>query len=105
LTFADLPPETPVEIRVDEDGNPVVIMAEEAAQLAAFSDINSLVEAAFEDLGALIGSLQHVGKDMSEEEREESQAVVVTSVIVANVASLASSAAAAGAVVTYRRNP
>jgi hypothetical protein len=105
LTFADLPPETPVEIRTDEDGNPVVITAEVAAQLAVFSDINSLVEAAFKDLGALIGSLQHVGKDMTEEERKESQAVVVSAVIVANIASLASSSAAAGAVIAYRRNP
>jgi hypothetical protein len=104
LSLDDLPPETPVEVRTDEDGNPVVIAAEVAAQLAVFSDINSLVEAAFEDLGALVGSLQHVGKDMTEEEREESQAVVVSSVVVANIAYLASNASAALAIVTYRRN-
>ncbi len=109
LDLDDLPPDTPVELRTDEDGNPVVITAEEAAQLEAFDDLSSLIEAALEDPGALIGSLQLVGKDMSEEEREESQAVVVSSVIVANIANLASSAAttaaAGAAATTHRRKP
>jgi hypothetical protein len=105
ISLSDLPPETPVEIRTDENGNPVVITAEQAAQLAVFSDTNSLIEAAFNDLGALVRSLQHVGKDMTEEEREESQAVVVSSVIVGNIAYLASNAAAITSVVTYRRKP
>ena len=105
ISLSDLPPETLVEIRTDENGNPVVITAEQAAQLAVFSDISSLIEAIFNDLGALIRSLQHVGKDMTEEEREESQAVVVSSVIVANIAHLASNAAAIGSAVTYRRKP
>ena len=105
ISLSDLPPETLVEIRTDENGNPVVITAEQAAQLAVFSDISSLIEAAFNDLGALIRSLQHVGKDMTEEEREESQAVVVSSVIVGNIAYLASNAAAIGSAVTYRRKP
>lgn len=109
LDLDDLPPDTPVELRTDEDGNPVIITAEEAAQLEAFDDLSSLIEAALEDPGALIGSLQLVGKDMSEEEREESQAVVVSSVIVANIANLASSAAttaaAGAAATTYRRKP
>jgi hypothetical protein len=105
IGLSDLPPETPVEIRTDENGNPVVITAEQANQLTVFSDISSLIEAAFNDLGALIRSLQHVGKDMTEEEREESQAVVVSSVIVGNIAYLASNAAAISSVVTYRRKP
>ena len=105
IGLSDLPPETPVEIRTDENGNPVIITAEQAAQLSVFGDVNSLIEAAFNDLGALIGSLQHVGKDMTEEEREESQAVVVSSVVVGNIAYLASNAAAISSVVTYRRKP
>jgi hypothetical protein len=105
ISLSDLPPETLVEIRTDENGNPVVITAKQATQLAVFSDISSLIEAIFNDLGALIRSLQHVGKDMTEEEREESQAVVVSSVIVANIAHLASNAAAIGSAVTYRRKP
>jgi hypothetical protein len=105
IDLSDLPPETPVEIRTDENGNPVIITAEQASQLSVFGDVNSLIEAAFNDLGALVGSLQHVGKDMTEEEREESQAVVVSSVIVGNMAYLASNAAAISSVVTYRRKP
>ena len=33
LTYEDLPPQTPVDVRTDENGNPVIIEAEVAAAL------------------------------------------------------------------------
>jgi hypothetical protein len=105
ISFADLPPETPVELREDADGNAVVIDAETAASLEVFKSPQAFVTEVFTDPAQAVEAIRNIGKDMSEEEREESQEIVVASVVVANVANLASNAAAAGAAVTYRRKP
>lgn len=105
VDFEDLPPETPIELRQDADGNAVVIDAETAANIQLITDPQKLVEELFTDPASVVSALTSVGQDMSEEEREESQEVVIASVVVANVANLASNAAAAGGAVAYRRKP
>jgi hypothetical protein len=49
LTYADLPPATPVEVRQDEDGNEVVITAEVAAALVVLENPAELLNAIFTD--------------------------------------------------------
>ena len=105
ITFDDLPPETPVEVREDSNGNPVVIDAQTAAALSVLESPGELAKAVFENPEKVVDAVLSIGKDMSEEEREESQEIVVASVVVANVANLASNAAAAGGAVVYRRKP
>lgn len=105
ISFADLPPETPVELRQDADGNAVVIDAETAASLEVFESPQAFIEEVFTDPAQALEAVRNIGADMSEEEREESQEIVVASVVVANVANLASNAAAAGGAVAYRRKP
>jgi len=92
-----LPPETPVQVREDEDGNEVVIDAQTAAALAVLEDPTELLRTAFEDPAKAVDAITSIGKDMSEEEREESQKVVVAAVIVGNIANLAAQTAAAAA--------
>jgi hypothetical protein len=106
LTFADLPPETPVEVRTDENGNPVIIDAQTASSLALLKDPRELASLVFTDPMAVVNALLNIGKDMSPEERKESQAVVVASVVVGNIAGLASPyATSIGVVPVYRRKP
>lgn len=105
ISFADLPPETPIELRQDADGNAVVIDAETAASLEVFESPQAFLEEVFTDPAQALEAVRNIGADMSEEEREESQEIVVASVVVANVANLASNAAGAGAVAAYRRKP
>jgi hypothetical protein len=102
LTYADLPPKTPVEVRTDEEGNPIVITAEVAAALVVLQDPAALVSALFTDPAQAVLAVLSIGADMSPAEREESQKVVVASVV---VGSIAQTAAAAGAVAAMRRNP
>jgi hypothetical protein len=43
LEYSDLPPETPVEVRQDENGNEVIITAEVAAALQVFESPSELI--------------------------------------------------------------
>ena len=88
ITYADLPPETPVEVRTDSSGNPIVIVAEVADALQLVENPGELVGAIFSDPGKALMAIANIGADMSPEERQESQQVVVASVIVASIASL-----------------
>jgi hypothetical protein len=100
LTYADLPPETPVEVRQDENGNEVVITAEVAAALVVLADPGALIEAIFTDPGQALLAIASIGADMSDEERTESEKIIVASVIAGQAA-----VSAAGAAAAYRRKP
>jgi hypothetical protein len=100
LTYADLPPETPVEVRQDENGNEVVITAEVAAALVVLADPAALIEAIFTDPGQALLAIASIGADMSDEERTESEKIIVASVIAGQAA-----VSAAGAAAAYRRKP
>jgi hypothetical protein len=103
LTYADLPAETPVEVRQDKDGNEVVITAEVAAALVILENPAELISAIFTDPGQALLAITSIGADMSEEEREESEKIIVASVI-AGQAAVTAAASAAGAA-AYRRKP
>jgi hypothetical protein len=96
LDFEDLPAETPVEVRTDADGNPVVITAEVADALEILENPAELLGEVFSDPGKVLTAFSNIGADMSEEEREESQEVVVAAVIVGNIAAVAAAAVAGG---------
>lgn len=96
ISYADLPPSTPVEVRTDESGNPLVITAEVAAQVELVSDPGALLEAALTDPGAALAALGSIGADMTEEEREEATDMVVATVVAAGAAINAVGAAASG---------
>jgi hypothetical protein len=102
LTYADLPPETPVEVRQDENGNEVVITAEVAAALVVLENPAELINAIFTDPAQALLALGSIGADMSPEERAESEKTVVAAVIVGQIAGQAAVTAAAGAA-AYRR--
>jgi hypothetical protein len=104
LTYADLPPETPVEVRQDANGNQVVITAEVAAALVVLESPAALVEALFSDPGQALLALESIGADMSTEEREESEKTIVAAVIVGGIATQSAlTAAASVGTVAYRR--
>jgi hypothetical protein len=105
LTYADLPAETPVEVREDENGNEVVITAEVAAALVVLESPAALLEAIFTDPAQALLALGSIGADMSDEERAESEKTVVAAVIVGQIAGQAAVTAAAGAAGAYRRKP
>jgi hypothetical protein len=98
LTYADLPPETPVEVRTDENGNPVIITAEVAGALTLVENPAELIGAIFTDPAMALLALGSLGADMSEEEREESTKAVIATVIAGGAAIQA--AAVAGATST-----
>ena len=98
LAFQDLPPETPVEVRTDVNGNEVVITADVAVSLELLADPAELLQEAFTDPGAALKALGSIGADMSSEERDESTDAVVATVIAAGAAINAVGAATAGAV-------
>jgi hypothetical protein len=102
LTYADLPAQTPVEVRQDENGNEVVITAEVAAALVVLENPAALVEAIFTDPAQALLAIASIGADMSDEEREESEKIIVASVIAGQAAVTAAGAAGAAA---YRRKP
>lgn len=104
LTYSDLPPATPVEVRQDEDGNEVVITAEVAAALLVLENPAELLNALFTDPAQALLALGSIGADMSPQERAEAEKTVVAAVIVGQIAAQAAVTAAAGAA-TYRRNP
>jgi len=97
VSYADLPAETPVEIRTDENGNALVITAEVAANVELVQDPGALLEAAFTDPGAALAALGSIGADMTEEEREEATDMVVATVVAAGAAINAAAVAAGGA--------
>jgi hypothetical protein len=97
ITYSDLPPQTPVDVRTDENGNEVIITAEVAAALTLIENPSELLGALFEDPGQVLLALGSIGADMSEEEREEATKMVVATVIAAGAAINAATAAAAAA--------
>jgi hypothetical protein len=97
LSYEDLPPETPVETRTDEDGNPVIITAEVAAALTLLENPAELLSAAFTDPAQALTALANIGADMSPEEREEAEKMVVATVVAAGAAMNAVAAAAGAA--------
>jgi hypothetical protein len=97
VSYADLPPETPVELRTDENGNALIITAEVAANIELVQDPGALLEAAFTDPGAALAALGSIGADMTEEEREEATDMVVATVVATGAAINAAAVAAGGA--------
>lgn len=102
LTYQDLPPDTPVEVREDENGNEVVITAEVAAALVVLENPSELLNAIFTDPGQALLAIASIGADMSEEERTESEKIIVASVIAAQAAVNAAGMAASVASSTTR---
>ena len=86
LTLEDLPTQTPVEVRTDDNGNAVVITAEVAVALQVFDSPAELVSAIFDDPGQVLTAVANIGADMSDEEREESEEIIVASVIASQAA-------------------
>ena len=86
LTLEDLPSDTPVEVRTDDNGNAVVITAEVAIALQVFDSPAELVSAIFDDPGQVLTAVANIGADMSDEEREESEEIIVASVIASQAA-------------------
>jgi hypothetical protein len=108
LTYEDLPPNTPVEVRTDAHGNEVVITAQVAAALEVLASPAEFVSAIFENPTQALLALASIGADMSEEERKQSTETVVAAVIVGQIATqsaVAAAASAAAASSTYRRKP
>jgi len=100
LEYKDLPAETPVDVRTDENGNAVIITAEVAAQVELLENPGELLATALTDPGAALAALGSVGADMSPEEREEAEKMVVATVVAAGAAMNAATVAAASAATT-----
>jgi hypothetical protein len=98
IEYKDLPPETPVEVRQDENGNQVIITADVAAALVLLENPSELIGAIFSNPGEALQALGNIGADMSPQEREEAQKMVVAAVIAGNAAinAVAVAGAAAG---------
>lgn len=99
LEYRDLPAATPVEVREDANGNPVVITAEVASALltlespAAFiggiaacinpdEEIEGLTE---EQKCEVLKALANIGADMSPQERQKAKEVLVAAVLVGQI--------------------
>ena len=100
LTYEDLPAETPVEVRQDENGNEVIITAEVAAALQVLESPAEFIGAIFDDPGQALTAVLNIGADMSAEEREESEKIIVAAVIAGQAAINAATMAATGAATT-----
>jgi hypothetical protein len=94
LNYSDLPPETPVDVRTDENGNAVIITAEVASNLELLANPTELLATAFTDPGAALAALGSIGADMSPTERKEATDMVVATVVAAGAAMNAVGAAA-----------
>jgi hypothetical protein len=94
VSYADLPPATPIELRKDENGNELIITAEVAANIELVQDAGALLEAAFTDPRAALEALGSIGADMTEEEREEATDMVIVTVVATGAAMNAVAAAA-----------
>ena len=97
IDYQDLPPDTPVDVRTDENGNAVIITAEVAAQVELLQNPGELLATALTDPGAALAALGSVGADMSDEERKEATEMVVATVIAAGAAMNAVAAAGGAA--------
>lgn len=86
VSYADLPPETPVAVRTSESGEVLVITAEVAANVELVQDPGALLEAAFTDPGAALAALGSIGADMTPSEREEATNMVVATVVATGAA-------------------
>jgi hypothetical protein len=102
LTYEDLPPDTPVQVRQDENGNEVVITAEVAAALVVLENPAELISAIFTDPAQALLAIASIGADMSNEERTESEKIIIASVIAGQAAV---NAAGMAGVAAYRRKP
>ena len=99
LEYRDLPPQIPVEVREDANGNPVVITAEVASALLTLESPAALVGAiagCFNPDEAIEGlteeqqcevfkALANIGADMSPQERQKAKEVLVAAVLVGQV--------------------
>ena len=99
LEYRDLPPEIPVEVRADANGNPVVITAEVASALLTLESPAALVGAiagCFNPEEAIEGlteeqkcevflALASIGADMSTQERQKAKEVLVAAVLVGQI--------------------
>jgi uncharacterized membrane protein YgcG len=94
IKLADLPPQTPVDVRTSENGDSVVITAEVAVQVELVSDPAAFATELFNDPGAAISALGSIGADMTPGEREEATKMVVATVIASGAALNAVGAAA-----------
>jgi hypothetical protein len=97
VSYADLPPSTPIEVRTDENGNALVITAAVAANIELVQDPGALLTAAFTDPAAALAALGSIGADMTEAEREEATDMVIATVVAAGAAINAAAVAAGGA--------
>jgi len=102
LDYADLPAETPVDVRTDENGNAVIITAEVADALELLASPAEMLSAIFESPAQLIFALGNLGADMSPEEREEATKTIIAATIVGNIATTTMASVAVGGV-GYRR--
>ena len=96
VSYSDLPPSTPVEVRTSESGEVLIITAEVAANVELVQNPGALLEAAFTDPGAALAALGSIGADMTESEREEATDMVVATVVAAGAALNAVGAATGG---------
>ena len=103
LTYEDLPPSTPVEVRQDSNGNAVVITAEVAAALVVLDSPVELLNTIFSDPAQALLALSSIGADMSDEERAESEQTIVAAVIVSGIAVQSAASAAIAGSASYRR--
>jgi len=85
LTYADLPPETPVSLP-----NGVVLTARVADAIQIFNSPSAIVSAIFTDPGKALTAIANIGADMTPKVRKQSQKVVVASVIAAQILSTTS---------------
>ena len=99
LEYSDLPPQIPVEVREDANGNPVVITAEVASALLTLESPSALVNAiagCFNPEEAIEGlteeqkcelskALANIGADMSPQERKDAKEVLVAAILVGQV--------------------
>ena len=108
IKLADLPPNTPVEVRTSESGQEIVITAEVAVQVELVTNVAAFAEKMFNDPGAAIAALGSIGADMTVEEREEATKMVVATVVATgaaiNAATTAATSAAAAAATTATRS-
>jgi hypothetical protein len=96
VSYADLPAETPIELRTSESGEVLIITAEVAANVELVQDPGALLEAVFTDPGAALAALGSIGADMTEGEREEATDMVIATVVAAGAAINAAAVATGG---------
>jgi hypothetical protein len=101
LDFSDLPAETPVDVRTDENGNAVIITAEVADALELLVSPTEILSAIFESPAQLLFAIGNLGADMSPEEREEASKTIIAATIVGNIATTTIATAVGG--IGYRR--